>query len=289
LSRSVNPPPRRLSRILHLGKESLYNRWKLHLSLCLLLIFLPRSAAFLFNIGRSTTFVDQVRQQFTAGQDLLGVWERLASETLNSGVLISFLGLLLSAVGVLAIGSSSANYFDHKTTSMGQSISSGAKLLVLKGAGVMFALSLAMLPAAVFTLFRVILLCLLLVLPIELAAGHRGGIGSTINVLLLKYCPPQQRWPLFSSLMTMGGVIISLVFVFKLLLSYFVDLDLDIPGTFHWVGAPVTIAGGQVSTGYLAAHIVELLFDALFVATVLPFMAALRFSTQDDLTEQSGK
>ncbi|MCX6126948.1 MAG: hypothetical protein NTV34_19665 [Proteobacteria bacterium] len=276
-------PRTNLGPIARYGGECLGNRWKMLLSLGFALLFVPRVVAVFFFSRGAASYSEFIRGGALASGNLLMSLNELAGERLQSGMIISGLAFLLVLLGSLAVAKACNDYFDEKPANMASAFITGAKTLATKGFGASFMLLLILIPASIMTLLRVIVLCLLIVLPLELVAGRRGGVLSVIDVLRLSYvtAPGKSKWPFFSNIMTLGGLAMSFMFLVQMALALGVDLDLSGSAGFAWLSRPLNFYGAEMSLGFLMAHLTEIFFDTVLITCVMPFAAALRHTARE--------
>ena len=277
-------PRTSLGALVHYGRECLGNRWKMLFSLGFALLFVPRVVAVFFFSRGASSYSESVRGGALASGNLLTALSELAGEKLQSGMIFSGLAFLLVLLGSLAIAKACTDYFDEKPTSIASAFITGARTLATKGIGAGVMLVLILIPASIMTLLRVIVLCLLIVLPLEMVAGRRGGVLSVVEVLRLGYvtAPGRSKWPIFSNIMTIGGLAMSFMFLVQMGLALGVDLDLSGSAGFAWLSWPLNLYGAQMSLGFLMAHLTEIFFDSVLITCVMPFAAALRHTAREN-------
>lgn len=271
-----------LSVIFHYGKECLLNRWKLLLNITFFLIFLPRLLSSLVFSQSAKTYVDHIKSGALSSGNLIQTWENLVATDLQRGTAASMISLILILLGVLALARASVDYFEQRPSSVATSLQAAARALFLKGFGAAIMLVFVLLPSSVLALLRVVVLCLLVMLPLELVAGHKGGMRSVLDVLFLKYAVkgPLGKWPVFSNVMTVGGLSLSIMFLLQLMLVYMLDADVAFGFKSDWWVEQISIFGGTISRSHLIFRILELFFDAGVIALAMPFVASLRFFSQ---------
>lgn len=278
-----------LISIFHYGKECLLNRWKMLLLSAFYLIFLPRLLATITFAKGSTAFVKQVREGALNSGPLLDLVVQLAATTLEPVLLVDVIALLLALVGALTTAKLSVDYFEQRPVTIASAMQSGAKTLLFKGLGATVMLLLVMIPTSVMTILRVIVLCLMVMLPLELVSGHNGGMRSVLNALFLRYATPTSggRWPIFSNMMTIGGLFLSVMFLIQLGLSYLLNIDVLLGVKAAWWIQEIHLFGGTVSRGFLITHLLELAVDSTLIAVAMPFAAALRHFSQKSTFEMT--
>ena len=276
-------PRSSLITIFHYGREALLNRWKMILKCSFLLIFIPRFLAFFVFSSGAQSFADAVERGALSHGNLIDGITALSSANLERPLLLTFVALILTLIGALALAHMSWDYFEQNPSSFKNAFSRGSKTLLRKGFGAFVMLAVILVFSSPLTILRVVVLCLLVMLPMELAAGHQGGVKSVWNTIFLKYSARTAlgRWPRFSNMMTLGGTALSIAFLLQLGLAYLGDIDVFVgiaAGRWH---EPVHLwGGGTVSFAYLLQHILELLFDAALLGVTMPFIAALRYFSQ---------
>jgi hypothetical protein len=259
------------------------NRWKPLLMCSFLLLFLPRFIAFFVFSSGASAFASAIRSGAMNGGNLLDILTSLVGTMLKVPMLVTFAAVLIAVGGVLALAHMCWDYFEQQPSTLQNAVGRGFLTLGRKGFGAFVMLVLIVMPTSVLTILRVIVLCLLVMLPIELAAGHQGGIRSVINALFLKYAAktPIGRWPIFSNMMTVGGTALSIVFLSQIGLIYLSDADIVMNMTAgKWIETVHLWGGGSVSLASLTQHILELILDSTMIAITLPFVAALRYFAQ---------
>ncbi|MCX6117721.1 MAG: hypothetical protein NT027_09280 [Proteobacteria bacterium] len=274
----------KIGSVFHYGKECLTNRWKPLLILAICFILIPRIISGYSFALSSKTLVDAIRNGSLSDGNLIMKLESLLSEHgMATALGINFLAFILALVGLLAISQMCLDYFEQNPTkSVLQCAKSGGRVLLLKGFGAAAAMVLLVAPMAIFALLRVILLCLLTMLPLEMVGGHRGGFGSVTNTIFLRYAALTKagRWPAFSNVMTFGGLALSAVLLYQLGLGYLLQIDVNLGILSSWWVDEVSILGSQVSISYLVVHTLELLGDTAALTISMPFFASLRFHAQ---------
>ncbi len=259
------------------------NRWKPLLMCSFLLIFLPRFIAFFVFSSGASAFASAVRSGAMNGGNLLDILTSLVGTMLETPMIITFVSVVIALGGVLAIAHLCWDYFEQQPSTLQSAVARGFLTLRRKGFGAFVMLVLIVMPTSVLTILRVVVLCLLVMLPIELAAGHQGGMRSVINAIFLKYAvrTPLGRWPIFSNMMTVGGTALSIVFLSQIGLIYLSDADLVMNlAAGKWIETVHLWGGGSVSLASLMRHILELLLDSTMIAITMPFVAALRYFAQ---------
>jgi hypothetical protein len=273
-----------LGSIFHYGKECFLNRWQLFAYIGFFLIFIPRLFAVISFSKTSTEIANMIVNGALNEGNLLEKIEGLLNPHLASVIGINILTLILMTIGVLTLAQLSRDYFEqNQSQKLVNLVASSAQLLLRKGPGVIIAFVLVMIPISMFSLLRVIVLCLLVMLPMELVAGHKGGFMSVFRCIFVKYVPdaPATKWPTFSNMMTIGGLTLSSIFLFEMFLTYALNADAywNLNSTW-WVESIKLMNGGVVSRNHLVVHILELLGDTLVFVVSMPFVASLRYHAQ---------
>lgn len=247
------------------------------------LLFIPRLVAFFLFAKGATHFSQEIEGGALSQGNLLDGVSALAEKTLEGPMLAGFFVFLMAMVGILALAHMSWDYFEQQPSSFASAAKRGLRTLVRKGFGALIMLAVVFVFSSVLAVLRVIILCLLVMLPIELVAGHSGGIKSVWNSMFLKYSVKSSygRWPIFSNMMTLGGTVLSIAFLGQLAIAYIGDMDV-VMGTAAgvWQKTIPLFGGGTISVAFFVQSLLELIFDTVVIATAMPFVAALRYFSQ---------
>lgn len=254
------------------------------LAMCaFVLVFLPRFLTFFVFSRGAAEFSQAIEDGALSSGNLIDGLTALSSATLEGPMMLTLVAVILTLIGTLAVAHLCWDYFEQQPSTVTNAVSRGARTLLRKGFGVLIMLTVIMFFTSLLTILRVVGLCLLVMLPVELAAGHHGGMKSVWHTLLLKYSAktPFGRWPIFSNMMTLGGTALSLVFLCQLGLAYLGDIDVVMGiAAGKWIEPIHLIGGGTVSFASLIQHVLELLIDTTVITLTMPFAAALRHFSQ---------
>lgn len=268
--------------VFHYGKECLMNRYKLLLTLAFMFVLLPQLLAFFVESRGVHGYVEAIRLGALSEGNVLEAWLNLSAQHLQSGLWASFGCFLLGVLGVLALARASADYFEQRPSTISSTTKEASKALLFKGFGALVMLILILIPTSVLAILRVIVMCLLVMLPLELVAGPRGGLRSVWDTVFLNYANtnPRGKWPVFSNMMTVGGMALSLLFLIQLGFVYFLDLDIYLAVTSSWWTNTNSFLGITAAKNQLLAQVLQIILRTLLVAAVFPFVAALRYFSQ---------
>lgn len=272
-----------LAAIFHYGREALLNRWKMLAMCSFLLIFLPRFVAFFAFSSGAQSFARATEEGALSRGNLIDEMTALSSATLEKPLVLYLMSLVLTVIGVFALAHMSWDYFEQNPSTFKNAVTRSFKTFLRKGLSAFVAVAFILFFSSPLTILRVVVLCLLVMLPVELVAGHQGGMKSVWHALFLKYSArtPLGRWPIFSNMMTVGGTVLSLAFLVQLGLAYLSDIDVFVGmAAGKWHDQIHLWGGGTVSFAFLVQHILELIFDALILGASMPFIAALRYLSQ---------
>jgi hypothetical protein len=272
-----------LHTLFHYGKECLQNRFKSYLPPALLLIVVPRLVAVVVHSQHANSVVKDVRQGFFQQGPLFDQLELIFSRHLSEVLVFNVISLVLLSLGVLCLAQINTDYFEQAPLQApSQYLKRSARLFLTKFLLVGLALTVLMVPMSLFSMFRVILLCLLAMLPIELVITHKNGFSAVFDCIRLKYVNVSKfsKWTVFSHMLSLGGLMLSTIFLWELGLSYLMDLDLTM---FHGFGAwhqEVQFFGATFSRAHLIRHVLEISGEAFILTFGLPFLASLRFFSE---------
>jgi hypothetical protein len=282
---SLENEPLTLAKIFYYGRECLTNRLKQLATIMVLWILLPQFFVLLRVSHDAGTFSDSVQSLFEGSVpfSFLSVLNILSS-TIIGIFSWHFFATLCFLIGAMAMAKSCLDYFDSTPSTLAIVTRFSMKTILFKGAGLLLGLVLLAFPAAIFSLTRVFFVCLVIMLPVVVVANRQGGFLSVVDTIFLRYANQFRdgKWAVFSQVMTVGGLSMSLLFVVGWLCHSLTDLDAELYSKTTWFIDSPSLLGFRMARQHLIIQGLEISSIALLCVATIPFTTSLYMLIQSN-------
>lgn len=265
-----------LSDILSYGKEALANRRKDLFLIALFFVFLPDILDLVAWQVTASTAVSALAE--TPGKTPLELLEHLVSRGLSTLALPNVILGVIKAWGILMLARTSVDYFESRPEPLSSVALRSLIVLFRKGLGALLVLLLVIPVTSIIPFVAVITLSMLVMLPVTLVTGTKGGIRTTIDTIFLNYTTPARvggKVPAFMNILTVAGFFLTILLGIGFLIDQLpqIDLLMQIPAGFF--AKDIEIFGQTINASQLLSNFLNVTWQTLGLIVMLPFTAAM--------------